>query len=144
MRKKTLLASTAAMPELRPSQPQRPHTLLAEAARPAACAPEGAAQQRRQSQSAWRDTGGDEDAECDDDEKGDDGDPDLLVPDPQVCREFGVSAMTLWRWDRDPHLNFPVRITVRRRNFRSRKEIEKFKARLLRSAIARRWSEHRG
>src|SRR5450755_4774318 len=28
--------------------------------------------------------------------------PDELVPDPQVAREFNVSLMTLWRWDRDP------------------------------------------
>ena len=30
--------------------------------------------------------------------------PDELVPDPQVAREFNVSLMTLWRWDRDPKL----------------------------------------
>jgi predicted DNA-binding transcriptional regulator AlpA len=75
---------------------------------------------------------------------GGDGEPDSLIPDPQVCREFGVSAMTLWRWERDPDLNFPTRITVRRRNYRSRQEIEKFKARLLRGAIARRSREARG
>jgi hypothetical protein len=28
--------------------------------------------------------------------------PDELVPDPQVAREFSVTLMTLWRWDRDP------------------------------------------
>ena len=30
--------------------------------------------------------------------------PDELVPDPQVAREFNVTLMTLWRWDRDPRL----------------------------------------
>jgi hypothetical protein len=30
--------------------------------------------------------------------------PDELVPDRQVAREFNVSLMTLWRWDRDPKL----------------------------------------
>jgi len=82
---------------------------------------------------------------------GDDGDadeaggqPDTLVPDPQICAEFGVSAMTLWRWDRDPELQFPARISIRGRNFRSRKEIEKFKARLLRGAIAQHSRELRG
>jgi hypothetical protein len=30
--------------------------------------------------------------------------PDELVPDPQVAREFNVTLMTLWRWDRDPKL----------------------------------------
>ena len=29
---------------------------------------------------------------------------DTLVPDPQVQKEFGVSAMSIWRWDRDPEL----------------------------------------
>ena len=24
--------------------------------------------------------------------------PDNLIPDPVVCAEFGVTAMTLWRW----------------------------------------------
>ena len=27
---------------------------------------------------------------------------DTLVPDPQVQKEFGVTAMSIWRWDRDP------------------------------------------
>jgi hypothetical protein len=29
-------------------------------------------------------------------------DHDTLVPDPLVQKEFGVSAMSIWRWDRDP------------------------------------------
>jgi hypothetical protein len=29
---------------------------------------------------------------------------DTLVPDPQVQKEFGVTAMSIWRWDRDPEL----------------------------------------
>jgi hypothetical protein len=29
---------------------------------------------------------------------------DTLVPDPQVLKEFGVTAMSIWRWDRDPEL----------------------------------------
>jgi hypothetical protein len=32
---------------------------------------------------------------------------DDLVPDPKVILEFGVTAMTLWRWDQDPELGFP-------------------------------------
>ena len=30
---------------------------------------------------------------------------DTLVPDPQVQKEFGVTAMSIWRWDRDPELS---------------------------------------
>jgi hypothetical protein len=32
-----------------------------------------------------------------------------LVPDPQVCREFQITSMTLWRRDHDPELKFPLR-----------------------------------
>ena len=28
--------------------------------------------------------------------------PDKLMPDPAVCAEFGVTAMTLWRLERPP------------------------------------------
>src|SRR5271165_2933650 len=29
---------------------------------------------------------------------------DAFVPDPQVIRELGITAMSLWRWDRDQTL----------------------------------------
>ena len=72
-----------------------------------------------------------------------DTNPDNLIPDPIVCAEFGVTAMTLWRWTRDTELNFPPPIAIRNRNFRSRKQLEAFKARMLRKAIRQRWeTEH--
>jgi predicted DNA-binding transcriptional regulator AlpA len=64
--------------------------------------------------------------------------PDNLIPDPVVCAEFGVTAMTLWRWTRDPELNFPPPIAIRNRNFRSRRQLEAFKARMLMRAIRQR------
>src|SRR5262245_4340628 len=64
--------------------------------------------------------------------------PDNLIPDPVVCAEFGVTAMTLWRWTHDTELNFPPAITIRNRNFRSRKQLEAFKERMLRKAIRQR------
>ena len=64
--------------------------------------------------------------------------PDNLIPDPIVCAEFGVTAMTLWRWTRDPDLNFPPAIAIRNRNFRSRKQLEAFKARMLSKATRHR------
>src|SRR5262245_65347434 len=67
-----------------------------------------------------------------------DTNPDNLIPDPVVCAEFGVTAMTLWRWTRDPDLNFPPAIAIRNRNFRSRKQLETFKARMLSKAIRHR------
>jgi predicted DNA-binding transcriptional regulator AlpA len=67
-----------------------------------------------------------------------DTNPDNLIPDPVVCAEFGVTAMTLWRWTRDTELNFPPPIAIRNRNFRSRRQLEAFKARMLRRAIRQR------
>jgi hypothetical protein len=62
--------------------------------------------------------------------------PDELVPDPVVWREFGISSMTGWRWTNDPSLNFPPPIKIRTRCFRSRRQIEAFKAKLLKDAVA--------
>ncbi|MGX1348224.1 putative DNA-binding transcriptional regulator AlpA [Bradyrhizobium elkanii] len=65
--------------------------------------------------------------------------PDQLVPDPVVAREFGgVSLMTLYRWTNDPKLGFPPPVKIRTKNFRSRRAIEDFKARMMRSAVSRR------
>ena len=59
--------------------------------------------------------------------------PDELVPDPQVAREFNVSLMTLWRWDRDPKLaesGWEPPVKIRTRNYRRRRPLEKFKVAL--------------
>jgi predicted DNA-binding transcriptional regulator AlpA len=61
---------------------------------------------------------------------------DELVPDPVVQKEFGVCAMTLYRWDHDPAMEFPKPVKIRNRKYRSRRKLEKYKARLLRKAIA--------
>jgi hypothetical protein len=66
------------------------------------------------------------------------GEVDELVPDPDVAREFNISLMTLSRWALDPDLGFPDKIQVRKRNFRSREQLNEFKQRLLRTAIAQR------
>src|SRR5262245_20605016 len=66
---------------------------------------------------------------------------DILVPDPQVWTEFGVTSMTLYRWTRDPKLNFPQPVKINGRCYRRRREIEAFKERLLRQAIATRASQ---
>jgi hypothetical protein len=63
---------------------------------------------------------------------------DELVPDPVVCKEFGITAMTLWRWDHDPELDFPPAMKIRTKNYRSRRLLEKFKQRLITMAIAAR------
>ena len=68
-------------------------------------------------------------------------DHDTLVPDPQVQKEFGVSAMSMWRWDRDPELiklGWPPPIRIRSRKFRSRIALENFKRAMARRAIEQR------
>lgn len=55
---------------------------------------------------------------------------DTLVPDPIVANEFGISLMTIYRWDRDENLKalgWPGKVQIRNRNFRSRRGLEKFK-----------------
>jgi hypothetical protein len=65
--------------------------------------------------------------------------PDELVPDPQVRREFGgISAMTEWRWDRDPkmaELGWEPPVKINGRNYRWRSVIEKVKSRLHQRAL---------
>jgi predicted DNA-binding transcriptional regulator AlpA len=61
--------------------------------------------------------------------------PDTLVPDPQVWREFGITSMTGWRWTHDPKLDFPQPVRIRSRCFRSRHQLEEFKARMMRDAL---------
>jgi predicted DNA-binding transcriptional regulator AlpA len=46
------------------------------------------------------------------------------LPDPQVCKRYGVSAMTLWRWDRNPEMNFPGPIRINGRKYRDEDALE--------------------
>ena len=71
-------------------------------------------------------------------------DHDTLVPDPQVQKEFGVTAMSIWRWDRDPELIKLPPIRIRSRKFRSRNALENFKRVMARRAIEQRVSPERG
>jgi predicted DNA-binding transcriptional regulator AlpA len=51
-----------------------------------------------------------------------------LLPDHKVCERYCVSPMTLWRWDRDPQLNFPKAIRIRGRKYRDQGELDAFDA----------------
>jgi predicted DNA-binding transcriptional regulator AlpA len=64
--------------------------------------------------------------------------PDELVPDPVAAQELGISLMGMWRYTNDPALDFPVAVKIRNRNFRSRRQLEEWKARLLSAAIKQR------
>jgi hypothetical protein len=63
---------------------------------------------------------------------------DEFVPDPLVCKEFHITAMTLWRWDQDDELEFPPQIKIRKKNYRSRLLLEQFKQQVVATAIAAR------
>jgi predicted DNA-binding transcriptional regulator AlpA len=52
--------------------------------------------------------------------------PKRLIPDPQVCRRYNVTPMTIWRWDRDPRLGFPKPIYIRGRKYRDERELDAF------------------
>jgi len=43
---------------------------------------------------------------------------DRLLPDAEVCQRYGVTPMTLWRWDHDPTLSFPPAVRIRSRKYR--------------------------
>jgi hypothetical protein len=52
---------------------------------------------------------------------------DGLVPDKVVMEELKISRMTVHRWENDSKLNFPPKIKIRKRNYRSRRKYEAFK-----------------
>jgi hypothetical protein len=66
---------------------------------------------------------------------GGDGVPDKFVPDAQICAEFTITKMTLYRWTNNRDLGFPPPIHIAGRSYRSRRMIEAFKQRALRAAI---------
>lgn len=51
-----------------------------------------------------------------------------LIPDSLVAKRYGVSLMTLWRWDHDPDLNFPKPVYIRKRKYRHAEELAEFDA----------------
>jgi predicted DNA-binding transcriptional regulator AlpA len=51
-----------------------------------------------------------------------------LIPDAQVCARYGVTVMTLWRWDRDASLSFPKPVYIRKRKYRDVSELDAFDA----------------
>jgi hypothetical protein len=46
--------------------------------------------------------------------------------------------MGLWRWSQDETLDFPAPISIRKRNYRSRKALEAFKKKMIDRAIRQR------
>ena len=54
---------------------------------------------------------------------------DRLLPDSKVRERYGgVSAMTIWRWERNKDLKFPAAVLINRRKYRSEAELDAFDA----------------
>jgi hypothetical protein len=50
-----------------------------------------------------------------------------LMPDYKVWRDrYNVTAMTGWRWDRDPDLGFPKPVYIQGRKYRNVDELDAF------------------
>jgi hypothetical protein len=51
-----------------------------------------------------------------------------LLPDAKVRERYGVTPMTVWRWERDPTLGFPPATYIRGRKYRDEAELDAFDA----------------
>jgi predicted DNA-binding transcriptional regulator AlpA len=49
---------------------------------------------------------------------------ETLLTGPAVCKRYGVSAMTLWRWQRQSNLGFPAPLRINRRTYFRSSELE--------------------
>jgi hypothetical protein len=63
-----------------------------------------------------------------------------LIPDPEVFDDLSITAMTGWRWDRDPDKlaeGWPPPIYRGRYKFRDENKLKKYKAKLVKQGIAK-------
>ena len=67
-------------------------------------------------------------------------DPGALLPEAAVCRRYGVSDMTLTRWDRDARLGFPKPILIRGRKYRRLAELIAFEERQAKDPQVTAWT----
>jgi predicted DNA-binding transcriptional regulator AlpA len=49
-----------------------------------------------------------------------------LVPDPEVCRRYGIHPTTLGNWDKNPALDFPKPVRINNRKYRPESELDRF------------------
>jgi hypothetical protein len=59
-----------------------------------------------------------------------------MLPEPKVRDRYGVSAMTIRRWDADLELQFPKAVWIRRRKYRSEAALDEFDERVARGEVA--------
>lgn len=51
---------------------------------------------------------------------------DVFLPAVRVLERYKISQMSLWRWQRDPRLNFPKPMRVSGRRYYRLAELEQF------------------
>lgn len=49
---------------------------------------------------------------------------EIYLSGPQVLQRFGISEMSLWRWEKDEALRFPKPMRIRNRKFFRLADIE--------------------
>jgi hypothetical protein len=59
-----------------------------------------------------------------------------FLTEKQVRLRYGVSAMTMWRWDHQPDLGFPPAIRINKRKYRDEAALDAFDEALKRIALA--------
>ena len=57
-----------------------------------------------------------------------------LLPEAKVRERYGVSSMTLWRWDRNSSLKFPPPLRINNRKYRDAAKLDAFDAARLRDS----------
>jgi predicted DNA-binding transcriptional regulator AlpA len=55
--------------------------------------------------------------------------PQIYLTRTKVRERYGISNMTLWRWERDPRLNFPKAIEINGRLYQSQTALEEWERR---------------
>jgi hypothetical protein len=66
---------------------------------------------------------------------------EYFVPDPIVADEFGVTPMTIWRWDHSAAqaaLGWPEKVNINGHNYRRRAKLEAYKRNVVALALAER------
>lgn len=54
---------------------------------------------------------------------------ETFLPDSKVLHRYGITAMSLWRWDENPDLGFPRPHVISGRKYRKLSELIAFEAR---------------